>query len=181
MKKINVIAEHIDIKLLKKYIKEHKETNITKKKIKEIKIKLEKENEIFEERVIDDYNKYLIKMKKYDDKIELIKYSEKNDVKTFYENAFKKIKLIDEFIIGENRYIYYEREKYWGNSNELMVNKDFTTALIFLGWLEQDNAIPVNFQEYFDNGKLIEPEQFETEEERQAYKEKLENALKPYY
>jgi len=41
--------------------------------------------------------------------------------------------------------------------------------------------IVIEFKDFFDNGKLIEPEQFEIKEERQAYKEKLENALKPYY
>ncbi len=181
MKKINVIEEHFELMSIKEYMKKHNETEKTKEKIKEIKIKLEKENEKFEEMVIDKYNEFFIKMKKYDNKIDLLKYSEKNDERKFYENAIKKIRLIDKFIIGENRYIYYERDKYWDIAEELRGNKKIIGAMILFFELTLDNAIPVDFQEYFDNGKLIKPEQLETEEERQTYKEKLDNALKFYY
>ena len=182
MKKRNVILEHNSISCTKEYMKQHNITETTEKDF----CKIEKETSVshqrYEESLIDAINIILNKMKLHDSKIELLKYSDLNDRKKFYEDTFKIIKLIDKYIIGENRYIYHDRDTFWNERYELFKDGDYVEGAINLYFsLLESNVIIRDFKDFFEFGKLIEPEQIETEEERQAHKEKLDNALKPYH
>ena len=153
-------------------------------------IKSEKDNneQKVNEPLIVKLNKIIDKLKVNDN---TLKYFDDEMLRFIYEDksSFEKykycldiLKKYDKFVIGENRYVYYDRDLVWERFN---YEKTFITyddiILLYHYVLSNDNAIIIEFQEFFNNGKLIKPEQFETKEERQAYKEKLDNALKTYY
>ena len=182
MKKRNVILEHNSISCTKEYMKQHNITETTEKDFCKIEKEASVSRQIYEESLIDALNIILNKMKLHDSKIELLKYSDLNDRKKFYEDTFKIIKMMDKYIIGENRYIYHDRDRFWNERYELFKDGDYVDGAINLYFsLLESNVIIRDFKDFFEFGKLIEPEQIETEEERQTYKEKLDNALKSYY
>lgn len=165
MKKVDLIRDYYAIKRAKDY---------NEQKVNEpLIVKLNK--------IIDKLKVYDDTLKYFDDEMLRFMYGDKASFEK-YKYCLDILRKYDKFVIGENRYVYYDRELVWERYNH---EKTFITYddIIFLYYyiLNHDNAIVIEFKEFFDNGKLIEPEQFEIKEERQAYKEKLDNALKPYY
>jgi len=165
MKKVDLIRDYYVIKSVKDY---------NEQKVNEpLVVKLNK--------VIDKLKVYDDTLKYFDDEMLRFIYGDKATFEK-YKYCLEVLRKYDKFVIGENRYVYYDRELVWERLN---YEKPFITyndiITLYYCVLYHDNAIPVDFQEYFDNGKLIEPEQFKIEEEKQTYKEKLDNALKSYY
>jgi len=165
MKKVDLIRDYYAIKRAKDY---------NEQKVNEpLIVKLNK--------IIDKLKVYDDTLKYFDDEMLRFIYGDKASFEK-YKYCLDILRKYDKFVIGENRYVYYDRELVWERLN---YEKPFITyndiITLYYCVLYHDNAIPVDFQEYFDNGKLIEPEQFKIEEEKQTYKEKLDNALKSYY
>ena len=157
---------------------------------------LEKERET----IISSLNNMLSNMKMFCDKILLINPEKVPKIdKQFTSYAIDIVSNFDRFVIGKNRYIYYDREKIWDNQRtllefihaEIKKNKlneeeaeyeyiDFINHMMVL--IFKDNALARYFPDCFLFGDILDPEEnFETEEEKKAIKEKLDNALKPYY
>lgn len=157
--------------------------------------KLENERTI----IINSLNHFLNNMKMFFDDIQLINPENVKKIdKQFSTYAIDVMKMVDIFGIGENKYIYYNREKMWKEQTmnleiihtEIKKRKlteeeaeykyiDFIKDIMTL--IFDDNALAVYMPDCFFFGDVLDPELFETEEKKKEIKELLDNALKPYY
>lgn len=157
--------------------------------------KLENERAI----IINSLNHFLNNMKMFRDDVLLINPEKVKKIdKQFSTYAIDIMKMFDIFGIGENKYIYYDRESIW---KEQMMKLEFIHTEIkkiklteekaeykyidfindMMTLIFQDNALAMYMPDYFFFGDVLDPEVVETEEKKKEIKELLDNALKPYY
>lgn len=123
MKKVDLIRDYYGVK----FRRNNSETELKQRTQKEY--------------VVEQVNIILSKIKAYDNKISLINVEDIKDERDFFDYVFEIVKKYDKLSIGENRYIYYDREYFWNNSYRNILVKNLIGVPLLLFGIKEKNAI----------------------------------------